>query len=97
MRGKKRFNDKELTEEGEEWEGYAEVMEDQIDFGRTRKEVIAGINYVGQLNSMDLGDELDLFLAGVDYGKTCTKKTKKFVLPDKNEQSKLNGGEDDNT
>ena len=71
---KQKFNSKELTEEGEKYESYAEIMDNLIDDGYSEKDSITAINFVAELNSMDLGDEAYLFLAGVEYGRKKVKK-----------------------
>ena len=75
-----KFNSKELTKKGEEYDKYAEIMEHLIDEGYPKDEVITAINYVGEMNSLDLGDEVYLFLKGVDYGKKKSQNNAKENL-----------------
>lgn len=59
----------ELTEKGEEYEAYADVEQDLIEAGYSKDEIYTAINHVAEMNSMDLGEEVYLFLEGMDYGK----------------------------
>ncbi len=71
------FNNKKLTEKGEEYNSYSEMMDEWKDYGYLKRDMIAAINHVGELNSMDLGEEVILFLAGMEYGKSQSKPNTK--------------------
>jgi len=58
-----------LTENGEEYLRYGFELEEFKSKGITKNDIITAINHVSELESMDLGDEVYLFLAGVKYGK----------------------------
>lgn len=74
---KKRFNSKELTNEGYDYNRRNnDILQDFIDEGYSRKDVICAINFCAEVE-IDNGDDVILFLAGMDYQKNKQKKVRK--------------------
>jgi hypothetical protein len=67
-----------LTEEGEHYnEMSGDIMEDLIEDGYFKRDIIAGINECAKMNSMDIGDDIILFIKGALWERKRIKKKKK--------------------
>ena len=67
---------KRLSKAGKEYVERNGLLQDYLDDGFEREDIIQAINTCVKMDGMDLGDELGLFLAGMEYQKN-KKRTKK--------------------
>ena len=56
----------ELTEKAEEYNNNSnDIMQDLIDEGYLKRDIIAGLNHCAELETMESGDEVILFINGI--------------------------------
>ena len=66
----RKIKNKELTEEGKNYnESSGNILQDFLDDGYKKSDIIKAINYCAELESFDQGDEIKIFLEGINYGR----------------------------
>ena len=55
-----------LTEQAKQYNYQCnDIMQDLLDDGFLKRDVVAGLNHCAEIESMDVGDELVLFIKGI--------------------------------
>ena len=75
-----------LTEKAEEYESQTQVMQDLLDDGYLKRDVIVAINYMAETNSFDEGDSERMFLNGVLWERKRQKKLKNSIFGEENKK-----------
>lgn len=59
-----------FTQEGKDYnEQSGNILQDFLDEGYKKSDIIKAINYCAELESFDQGDEILIFLQGIIYGR----------------------------
>jgi hypothetical protein len=66
-----------LTEKAEEYESNYPIMDDLIDEGYSKRDIISGLNYCAEMNSFDEGDDIILFIQGILWERRRQNKLKR--------------------